>query len=131
MFTIRTVGGVALFLFGTTFLWLTPMFASPGISTRGAWWAVTQVLALAVLAGFTLATYGLFTRLPWWETVALTSAVLGLIVLVPYWVAAQQAGEVTPWFNALIHALGSAGVLVLLGVPALERWVDGHVVTGA
>lgn len=131
MFTIRTVGGVALFLFGTTFLWLTPMFASPGISTRGAWWAVTQVLALAVLAGFTLATYGLFTRTPWWETVALCSAVLGLIVLVPYWVAAQQAGEVTPWFNVLIHALGSAGVLVLLGVPALERWVDGHVMTGA
>ena len=29
MFTIRNVGGAALFLFGTTFLWLTPSFASP------------------------------------------------------------------------------------------------------
>jgi len=28
MFTIRNLGGVALFLLGTTFLWLTP--ASPG-----------------------------------------------------------------------------------------------------
>jgi hypothetical protein len=34
MFTIRNLGGVALFLFGTTYLWLTPMFASRGVSTR-------------------------------------------------------------------------------------------------
>ncbi len=44
MFTIRNLGGVALFLFGTTYLWLTPMFASRGISTKGLWWSVTQVL---------------------------------------------------------------------------------------
>jgi hypothetical protein len=30
MFTVRNMGGVALFLFGTTFLWLTPSFASSG-----------------------------------------------------------------------------------------------------
>jgi hypothetical protein len=35
MFTIRNLGGVALFLFGTTYLWLTPMFAARGIPTKG------------------------------------------------------------------------------------------------
>ncbi len=79
MFTIRNLGGVALFLFGTTFLWLTPSFASPGVSTKGVAWSVTQVLAL----------------------------------------------------NVLVHALGSVGVLVLLLVPTLERWVDGHVLAGS
>ena len=83
MFTIRNMGGVALFLFGTTFLWLTPMFASPGISTDGFLWALTQVLALVTLAGFTVATWGLFRRDAWWERVAVGSAVLGLVALIP------------------------------------------------
>jgi hypothetical protein len=34
-------------------------------------------------------------------------------------------------FNVLIHALGSVGVWILLLVPSLERWVDGHVVAGS
>jgi hypothetical protein len=62
MFTIRNLGGVALFLFGTTFMWLTPLFASPGVSTKGIAWSITQVLALVTIALFTAATWGLFTR---------------------------------------------------------------------
>ena len=127
LFTIRNMGGVALFLFGTTFLWLTPMFASPGISTDGFLWALTQVLALATLAGFTVATWGLFRRDSWWERVAVGSAVLGLVALIPFWIAATGAGEITPAFTVLIHALGSVGVLVLLEMPRLEHWVDSHV----
>jgi hypothetical protein len=130
MFTIRNLGGVALFLFGTTFLWLTPAFATRGASTKGAMWSVTQVLALATLAGFTIATWGLFRRASWWEGVAIASALLGLAVLIPYWLAAHHAGEPTPWFNVLIHALGDVGVLVLLLVPTLEHWVSGHVLAG-
>jgi hypothetical protein len=59
------------------------------------------------------------------------SAVVGAVVLVPYWVAAHSAGEVTPWFNVVVHAVGDAGVLLLLTVPALEVWVQGHVIRGA
>ena len=33
MFTVRNLGGVALLLFGTTFLWLTPAFAPKGVAT--------------------------------------------------------------------------------------------------
>jgi hypothetical protein len=127
VFTIRNLGGVALFLFGTTFLWLTPAFATRGVSTEGFLWALTRVLAFVTLIGFTVATWGLFRRDSWWEGLAVGSAVLGLVVLVPYWIAAARAGETTPGFNVLIHALGSAGVLVLLLVPQLERWVGSHV----
>ena len=36
MFTIRNLGGVALFLFGTIFPLLTPAFATPEVSTMAA-----------------------------------------------------------------------------------------------
>jgi hypothetical protein len=52
MLTMRNLGGVALFLFGTTYLWLTPMFAGRGISTKGILWSITQVLRLHNAAGF-------------------------------------------------------------------------------
>lgn len=129
MFTIRNVGGVALFLFGTTFMWLTPMFASKGVDTGGTLWAVTRVLSFITLVGFCIATWGLFQRSTWWEPVAIGSAVLGLVAVLPYWIAAARANETAPAFNALIHVVGSAGVLVLLLVPTLERWVDSHVMS--
>ena len=130
MFTIRNLGGVALFLFGTTHLWLTPAFAGRGFSTKGVLWTITQVLAFLTLLGFTVATWGLFKKSGWWDDVAIASAALGLVVLIPYWVAAHSGGEVTPWWNVLVHALGAAGVLVLLVVPGLHSWVNGHVMAG-
>jgi len=55
------------------------------------------------------------------------SSVVGLVVLVPYWVATSRSGETTPGFNVLIHAVGSVAVLVLLLVPSLHRWVQTQV----
>jgi hypothetical protein len=130
MFTTRNMGGVALFLFGTTFLWLTPSFASPGVPTTGVAWSITQVLALVTIALFTVATWGLFTKAGWWEHVAVVAASIGFVVLIPYWIAASHAGEPNPAFMILIHVLGNVGVLVLLLVPSLEHWVDGHVLAG-
>ena len=62
MFTIRNTGGVALFLFGTTYLWLTPSFASPGVPTTRVAWSITQVLALVTLTLLTADTWGLFKK---------------------------------------------------------------------
>lgn len=129
MFTIRNVGGVALFLFGTTFAWITPEFVTAGLKNTGGLWATVRVLALVTAAGFTVATWGLFQRASWWETVAVASAVVGAIALVPYLMAARAAGETNPWFTAAIIALGIAGVLVLLLVPTLEQWVSSHVMS--
>ena len=129
MFTIRTMGGFALLLAGSSWLWLTPAFASRGVSTSGVWWAITGVLCLVAVVAFCVATWGLFTRTGWWEMAALGSAALGLIALVPYWFSAHGGGEsvgTTAW-NVFVHVLMVAGVFVLLMVPQLERWVDAHV----
>src|SRR5512133_572138 len=121
MLTIRNMGGVALFLFGTTYLWLTPMFAGAGISTKGLAWSITNVMAIATIVCFSIATWGLFTKAHWWAMVAIVPAILGLIVLIPYWIAAHNSGETTPWFNVLIHAVCAVAVLILLLVPALSN----------
>ena len=130
MFTIRNVGGVALFLFGTTFAWITPEFVTAGLKNTGALWMTVRVLALTTAAGFTVATWGLFQRTSWWEMAAVVSAIVGAVALVPYLMAARQAGETNPWFTAGVIALGIVGVLVLLLVPSLERWVSSHVMSG-
>ena len=129
MFTLRNIGGVALFLAGTTWVWLTPAFASKGVSTSGVLWGVTRVLCFLTLAVFCVATWGLFARTGWWEATAIAGAVLGLVSLVPYGIAATGGGEArgAVAYNASTHALMAAGVLVLLLVPALESWVNEHV----
>jgi hypothetical protein len=130
MFSIRNVGGVSLLLFGTTFLWLTPMFAAPAVDTSGAAWSTVAFLAAVTLIGFTVAAWGLLRRTDWWEPLAVTCALIGLVTLVPYWIAAGGSGVANPLFDMVIHAAGSFGVLLLLRLPRLEHWVHGHVATG-
>jgi hypothetical protein len=130
MFSIRNVGGVALFLFGTTFLWLMPIFAAPAVDTSGTAWATVALLATVTIVGFTVATWGLFRGTNWWELLGVACAVAGLVTLFPYWIAAHGSGVANPAFDVVIHAAGSLGVLVLLRVPQLEHWVHGHVATG-
>jgi hypothetical protein len=130
IFTIRNVGGVSLLLFGSTFLWVTPMFAASDVATSGTAWAATGVLAAVTITAFSVATWGLFRRVSWWEPLAALSAVLGLATLVPYWVAANASAVANPVFDVVINAVGSAGVLLLLRVPRLEHWVHAHVSAG-
>jgi hypothetical protein len=132
MLTIRYLGGVSLLLMGSTWLWLTPAFAGRGVSTSGVLWAATRALCLLAITGFCLATWGLFARQTWWELVAEGSAALGALTLVTYWVAAVRGGEPagTASWNVFVHVVMIAGLLVLLLVPSLERWVDHHVMSG-
>jgi ABC-type microcin C transport system permease subunit YejB len=132
VFSIRNVGGVALFLAGSTWLWVTPAFATKGVDTSGLLWSVTRVLSLVTMAGFVVATVGLFARQSWWEDVVLASAGLGLVTLAPYWAAGVRGGETTgtvAW-NATVHVIMVAGVFVFLLVPSIEGWVQRHVMSG-
>jgi hypothetical protein len=132
VFTIRNLGGVALLLMGSTWLWLTPAFAGRGVSTSGLLWAVTRTLCLITIAGFCVATWGLFARHSWWEAVALGSAAVGALALLTFSIAASRGGEPagTVAWNVFVHVLMLAGMFVLLLVPWLERWVESHVVSG-
>lgn len=128
MFTLRNLGGLALFLMGTTWLWLTPAFAGRGVSTSGVLWTATGALSLITVAGFCVATWGLFARHSWWEAVALGSAAIGAVAMLTFSLAAPHGGEpaATVAWNVFVHVLMLGGLAVLLLVPSLTHWVDRH-----
>jgi len=125
--TRRNTAAATLLVCGSTFLWMTASFAGTSRPQGGAAWAIATVGALVSLTLFTLAAWGVFRSKRWWERAASAGAIVGLATLVPYWIAASSTPE--PGLNKPIHILGSAAVLLVLLVPALERrmkeWLSG------
>jgi hypothetical protein len=107
---------------------MTASFAGTSRPPGGAAWAVADIGALAGLALFTLAAWGVFRWGWWWERAASAGAIVGLAALVPYWIAASSTPE--SGLNKPIHIVGSAAVLLVLLVPALEHrltaWLSGE-----
>ena len=128
--TRRNVAATTLLVYASTFLWMTSAFAGTKKPPGGATWAIATVGALASLALFTLAAWGVFKSRSWWERAASAGAIVGLAALVPYGIAASSTGVSGPGVNSTIHIMGSAAVLLVLLVPALERrmtaWLSGH-----
>ena len=121
----RNTGVVALFLFGTTFLWLTSAFAGKTHPPTGVAWTITNVLAIVTVLGFSVASWGILKVSAWWEALAAGSAVFGVAVLIPYWFAAHSISGVGSTAYAIaIHVIGSAVVPVLLTVPTFEHWIQ-------
>jgi hypothetical protein len=124
MLTFRNVVALGVFLFGTTYLWLTPSFV--GKSATGAVWTVAQVLVMAAILGFALAAGGIFKASSWWEPVLILSAVVGMASVVPYWIGIQSmAGAVNAAAveNALGHVGGALVVIAVLLIQPAEHWV--------
>jgi hypothetical protein len=66
----RNLGALALFLYGTTFLWLTSAFAGTGTPASGTAWTVTQLLVITTIGGFSVAAWGIYKATSWWERLA-------------------------------------------------------------
>jgi len=126
MFTFKNVMAIGLFLFGTTFMWMTASFAGRMRPPDGAVWTVENILALVAVIGFTAAGWGVFKELSWWEPVAVASAVVGLIAVVPYVVGLFQIdvdfADPGVQINLAMHVVSSAVVLALVLVPAVHEW---------
>ena len=90
--TRRNVAAATLLVYASTFLWMTAAFAGTKTPPGGATWALANIGALASLALFTLAAWGLVKSKPWWERAASAGAITGLAALVPYGIAASSTG---------------------------------------
>jgi len=127
MWTLKNVLALGLFLFGTTFLWMTASFAGRVPPPTGTAWVLVNGLALAAMAGFTVAGWAVFKTYSWWPTVALLSAVVGLIAVVPFVVGLRQIRVALTdpgvQINLWPHLLGSAVVVAMTLVPAVRDWV--------
>lgn len=126
MFSFKNWIALGLFLFGSTFLWMTRDFLANPREGSGVLWSIIQVLTLVAIVGFAVASWSVFKGASWWEPVAITSAVVGLAALVPYVIGVRQvgdAGDAGVQMNIVIHAVGIAAVFVLVLVPVVHDWV--------
>lgn len=128
MFKFRNMIAVGVFLFGTTFLWMMPLFIGP--KATGAMWTAAQVLGFVAIIGFTVAAWGIIQATGWWETVTLASAIAGVAATLPYAIAAPTtAGTGDPLsvsINVVLHGLGSAVIIAALLMPPAEHWIVGR-----
>jgi len=127
MLTFRNVLALGVFIFGTTFLWLTPSFV--GKSATGAVWAVAQAVAMAAILGFTVAAWGIFKAAGWWEPVLVVSALVGMASIIPYWIGIQSvtgAVDSAAIENVVGHVTGAAVVIAVLLIHPAEHWVVGR-----
>lgn len=127
MWTFRNVVALGLFLFGTTFLWMTAAMAGKTPPPRGTAWTLTNVLAYAAVIGFAIAAWAVFKQYSWWETAAVVSGVVGLVAVVPFVVGQSQLdvgfGDLGVQINLWMHIVGSATVIAIALVPVAHDWV--------
>jgi hypothetical protein len=125
MARFRTVAAVAVFLFGTTFLWFMPSFLGTGTTLDGVIWSVIQLLVLATVIGYAGAAWGLYKATAWWRPLAIGGSVVGVLVLLLWWLAVNSLSGVTNMAaNLALHATGIAVLLLVLLMPSLGRGVD-------
>lgn len=126
MFTFKNLVAVGFFLFGSTFLWMTRSFLAEPKAGTGTIWSAVQVLVFMAIIGFSLVAWAVFKDANWWEPVALVSAIVGLIAVVPYVVGIFQVGDQGDsgvQMNIAIHVIGAAAVIAVVAVPFLHDWI--------
>jgi hypothetical protein len=130
MFTFKNMVAVGLFIFGTTFLWMTRDFLANPREGTGALWSVVQVLVFVSIIGFAAAGWAVFKDASWWEPIALASSAVGLAALVPYVIGVVQLGDQSDagvQMNIGIHAFGIAAVFAIVLVPVVHDWLTRRI----
>lgn len=127
MWTFKNVVALGLFLFGTTFLWMTAAMAGKTPPPSGRAWTLANVLSYLAVVGFAIAAWAVFKQYSWWETAALLSGIVGLIAVVPFIVGQSQLdvgfGDLGVQINLWMHILGSAAVIAIVLLPVAYDWV--------
>jgi hypothetical protein len=127
MWTFKNLVALGVFLFGTTFLWMTPAFAGKTPPPKGTAWTLANILALAALVGFAIAAWAVFKEYSWWHAAALVSAIVGLVAVIPFIIGQSRLdvgfSDLGVQINLWMHIVGSAVVIAIVLVPAANDWV--------
>jgi hypothetical protein len=126
MFTFRNLVALALFLFGTTFLWMTASFTGRTPTPDGPVWTIENVLSLVAVVLFSVAAWAVWKDLSWWEPVTLIAGIVGLVSVGPFVVGivgldgfADGGVQINLW----MHVLGSAAVMGIVLLPLGHEWI--------
>ena len=126
MWTFKNLAALGLFLFGTTFMWMTPAFAGKTPPPKGTAWTLANVTALVALAGFAVAGWAVFKGYSWWESAALPSAIVGLLAVIPFSIGQSRLdvgfSNLGVQINLWLHIVGSALVIAIVLLPAANSW---------
>jgi hypothetical protein len=64
MWTFRSILAIGLFLFGSTFLWMTASMAGKAAPPKGTVWTLANVLAFTAVIGFSVTAWAVFKQSP-------------------------------------------------------------------
>jgi hypothetical protein len=116
---------VAIFAFGTTFLWFMPSFLGPGATANGPIWSLVQLLVVVTVATLALAAWGVYKASACWKPVAIAGAIAGTAVLAVWGIAASAISGVTNMATNLgLHAIGLTLLLLALLRPLRGRGLN-------
>jgi hypothetical protein len=122
---LRTAVAICVFLFGTTFLWLTPVMSGKQADLSGTHWAVVQVLVWLSIIGFAAAAWGMLRSHDWWVPVIAGSAVLGVAATVMYVIAARGVPGIANFgSNVAIHLSVSLVILIAIATAPLREAIS-------
>ena len=130
MWTFRNILAVGLFLFGTTFLWMTSSMAGKAVPPKGASWTLANILAFVAVIMFSVTAWAVLKQYSWWSVVGLISGIIGLVAVVPFVLGQRQLevgfADLGVQINLWMHVFGSAGMVAVALVPSVRTWVAGH-----
>jgi hypothetical protein len=61
------------------------------------------------------------------QPIVIVSSIVGLLVLIPYWIGGSSLDVANLWMNLALHALGSIAVLVVLLVSPAHDLLLGRI----
>jgi hypothetical protein len=124
----RNLGAIGIFLFGTTFLWMTPaMSGKGGQAVTGPRWTAVQVLVWLSIIGFAAAAWAVFKSLDWWAPALAGSAMVGLAATLAYLLAVSGTQDIANVAsNVAIHAGVSLLTLVAVTAPSLRDHISSR-----
>jgi hypothetical protein len=106
---------------------MTPAFAGTTPPPKGTAWTLANILALAALVGFAIAGWAVFKEYSWWQAATLVSAIVGLVAVVPFIIGQSRLdvglSDLGVQINLWMHIVGSAVVVAIVLVPAVNDWV--------
>ena len=126
--TFRDVVAAGVFLAGASWLWLTPMWLAQGRSNVSIF-DPRGLLSVLTVIGFAAVAWGVFRSAPWWEPLAIATALVGIAASLIFWLSnASSAGasQTDVAMNCVLHIAAAGLVIAVLLVKPAEHWLAGH-----
>lgn len=118
---------IVIFLFGTTFWWMSSFMTGQAETPRQWSWTLTNALVVLSVVACTVTAWAILQRHGWWTSAAVVSGVVGLLAVGAF-ILAQRTLDVGfrdlgVQINLWMHLVGSVMLIGIALLPSLRSWV--------